>query len=126
MRALVADDEPQICELLSRFLTRRGYAVVTALTGEDALEEMRQRRPDLLLLDLYLPKLDGLGVLRQVREEGLDVGTIWIMTGRADDDCVKKSLALGAADVFTKPLNLPHLDWLLQLEHGRVAVDKSE
>ena len=43
------------------------------------------------------------------------------MTGKADDDSVKKSLELGAADVFTKPLNLPHLDWLLQLEQGRVA-----
>ncbi len=126
MRALVADDEPQICDLLSRFLMRRGYAVVTAGTGEEALEEMRQRRPDLLLLDLYLPQLDGLGVLQQVREEAIEVGTIWTMTGKADDDYVKKCIELGASDVFTKPLNLPHLDWLLQLEHGRVAADRSE
>ena len=126
MRALVADDEPQICDLLSRFLTRRGYAVVTALTGEDALKEMRRQRPDLLLLDLYLPKLDGLGGLQQVRDEALEVGRIWTMTGKADDDCVKKSIELGASDVFTKPLNLPHLDWLLQLEHGRVAADEME
>ena len=126
MRALVADDEPQICELLSRFLTRRGYAVVTALTGEDALEEVRRQRPDLLLLDLYLPELDGLGVLQQVRDEALDVGTIWTMTGKADDDFVRKSIELGASDVFTKPLNLPHLDWLLQLEQGRVAAVERE
>ena len=126
VRALVADDEPQICDLLSRFLRRRGYAVVTALTGEAALEEMRRQRPDLVLLDLYLPKLDGLGVLQQVRDEALEVGTIWTMTGKADDESVKKSIELGAADVFSKPLNLPHLDWLLQLEHGRVAANKGE
>ena len=121
MRALVADDEPLICDLLTRFLSRRGYAVVTAADGEEALTDMRNRRPDLLLLDLYLPKTDGLSVLEKIREESLDVGTIWTMTGKADDDSVKRSLDLGAADAFTKPLNLPHLDWLLQLEQGRVA-----
>ena len=121
MRALVADDEPLICDLLTRFLSRRGYAVVTAADGEEALTDLRNRRPDLLLLDLYLPKTDGLSVLEKIREESLDVGTIWTMTGKADDDSVKRSLDLGAADAFTKPLNLPHLDWLLQLEQGRVA-----
>ena len=123
MQALVADDEPLICDLLTRFLSRRGYAVVTAADGEEALEKMRESRPDLFLLDIYLPKVDGLGVLERIRDEELEVGTIWTMTGKADDDSVKKSLRLGASDVFTKPLNLPHLDWLLQLEQGRVAAD---
>jgi DNA-binding response OmpR family regulator len=123
MRALVADDEPLICELLRRFLSRRGYAVVTVGDGEGALEDLRQHRPDLFLLDIALPKMDGLSVLQCIRDESLDVGTIWTMTGKADDDAVKRSLDLGAADVFTKPLNLPHLDWLLQLEQGRVAAD---
>ena len=123
MRALVADDEPLICDLLTRFLSRRGYLVVTVGDGEEALEDLRGTRPDLLLLDIYLPKVDGLGVLESIRDEDIEVGTIWTMTGKADDDSVKKSLELGAADVFTKPLNLPHLDWLLQLEHGRVAAN---
>lgn len=121
MRALVADDEPLICDLLTRFLSRRGYAVVSVADGEEALAEVRSRRADLLMLDLYLPKVDGLGVLETIRAEDLAVGTIWAMTGKADDESVKRSLDLGAADVFTKPLNLPHLDWLLQLEQGRVA-----
>ncbi len=121
MRALVVDDEPLICDLLTRFLSRRGYAVVTAGDGEEALEDLRNTRPDLLLLDIYLPKIDGLGVLESIRDEAIEVGTIWTITGKADDDSVKKSLELGAAEVFTKPLNLPHLDWLLQLEQGRIA-----
>jgi len=124
MRALVADDEPLICDLLTRFLSRRGYAVVTVADGEQALADLRSHRADLFLLDILLPKVDGLGVLQSIREESLDVGTIWTMTGKADDDSVKRSLDLGAADVFTKPLNLPHLDWLLQLEQGRVAADE--
>lgn len=121
MRALVADDEPLICDLLSNFLSRRGYAVVTVADGEEALADLRSHRPDLVMLDIRLPKVDGLGVLQSIRAEAIDVGTIWTMTGQADDDSVKLSLDLGAADVFTKPLNLPHLDWLLQLEQGRVA-----
>ena len=121
MRALVADDEPQICDLLSDFLSPRGYTVVTAADGEAALQEMRRSRPDLFMLDLLLPKLSGLEVLRRIRDESIDVGTIWTMTGRADDASVTESMRLGANDFFTKPLNLPHLDWLLQLKHERTA-----
>lgn len=121
MRALVADDEPLICDLLTRFLSPRGYLVVTVANGEEALADLRSHRPDLFLVDILLPKMNGLRVLESIREESLDVGTIWAMTGKADDDLVRRSLDLGAADVFTKPLNLPHLDWLLQLEQGRVA-----
>ena len=121
MRALVADDEPLICDMLTRFLSRRGYAVVTVANGEEALSDLRNQRADLLLLDIYLPKMDGLGVLESIRGESLDVGTIWTMTGKADEDSIKRSLDLGADEAFTKPLNLPHLDWLLQLEQGRAA-----
>ena len=60
-------------------------------------------------------------MLESIRDEDIEVGTIWTITGKADDESVKKSLELGAAEVFTKPLNLSHLDWLLQLEQGRIA-----
>jgi len=121
MRALIADDEPLICDMLTRFLSRRGYAVVTVADGEEALADLRNQRPDLFVLDISLPKMDGLGVLESIRGESLDVGTIWTMTGKADDDSIKRTLDLGANEAFTKPLNLPHLDWLLQLEQGRAA-----
>ncbi len=121
MRALVVDDEPLICDLLTRFLSRHGFTVVTAGDGEEALENLRNTRPDLLLLDIFLPKIDGLSVLKSIRDEDIEVGTIWAITGKAGDESVKRSLELGATEVFTKPLNLPHLDWLLQLEQGRIA-----
>ncbi len=126
MRALVADDEPLICDLLTRFLSRRGYVVVTAADGDKALDEMRSQRIDLLLLDILLPEVDGLGVLERIRDEGISVGTTWVMTGKADEEWVRRSLELGADDVFTKPLNLPHLDWLVQVEQGRVAAGNGD
>ncbi len=126
MRALVADDEPLICDLLTRFLSRRGFVVITTEDGESTLDELRANRADILLLDILLPKVDGLGVLERIREEQINVGTVWVMTGRADEEWVKRSLALGADDVFTKPLNLPHLDWLVQLEQGRIAADSGD
>ncbi|MFQ5743928.1 MAG: response regulator [Acidobacteriota bacterium] len=118
MRALVADDEPQICELLSEFLSRRGYEVTTALDGEEALSALRREKPDLFLLDLYMPELDGLGLLRKICDESLDAGTIWTMTGMGDDDAARASLRLGATDFFTKPVDLRHLDWRLRLERA--------
>ena len=126
MRALVADDEPLICDLLTRFLSRRGYVVIAAEDGEQTLDRLRAHRADILMLDILLPKVDGLGVLEQIREEDIDVGTVWVMTGRADEDSVKRCLDLGADDVFTKPLNLSHLDWLVQLEQGRIAADRKD
>ena len=56
----------------------------------------------------------------------IDVGTIWTMTGKADDDTVEQSIKLGATDFFSKPLNLPHLDWLLQLEIGRATAQPGD
>jgi DNA-binding response OmpR family regulator len=66
-----------------------------------------------------MPNLDGLGVLRGIREQGLPACTIWTMTGMGDNDAAKESLSLGAADFLTKPVDLKHLDWRLDLENRR-------
>ncbi|MFQ5742020.1 MAG: response regulator transcription factor [Acidobacteriota bacterium] len=106
---LVVDDEADVCDLLSRFLTRRGYRVDTANDGESALEAVRQNEPDIVLLDIRLPKIDGLSVLRKLRQESNGVAII-TMSGVADEDTARKSLELGAADFITKPFNLPYLE----------------
>ncbi len=106
---LVVDDESDVCDLLSRFLTRRGYDVDTANDGEAALRAVRSNPPDIVLLDIRLPKLDGLTVLQKLREESDQVAVI-TMSGVADEDTARKSLELGAADFITKPFNLPYLE----------------
>jgi DNA-binding response OmpR family regulator len=118
---LVVDDESDVRDLLSKFLTRRGYEVATAGDGETAIEVIRESHPDIVLLDIRLPKIDGISVLQRLREESDDVAII-TMSGNADEDTARKSLELGAADFITKPFNLPYLETsllakLILLEH---------
>jgi DNA-binding response OmpR family regulator len=108
-RILVVDDEEDVRDLLSRFLTRRGYLVESVGDGEEAIEHILENSPDIVLLDIRLPKVDGLKVLRRLQEEGSDVAVI-TMSGVADEDTARKSLELGAADFITKPFNLPYLE----------------
>ncbi len=108
-RILVVDDEEDVRDLLSRFLTRRGYLVESVGDGEEAVEYILENSPDIVLLDIRLPKVDGLKVLRRLQEEGSDVAVI-TMSGVADEDTARKSLELGAADFITKPFNLPYLE----------------
>lgn len=67
-KILIVDDDPDIIKATSRVLESRGYRVITALNGEECLEKVREERPDLIILDLLMPKLDGFGVCRELRE----------------------------------------------------------
>src|SRR6187401_3627227 len=100
---LVVDDEPKIATLTRDYLEHAGFAVVTAADGQAALTTIRQRRPDLVVLDLGLPGLDGLDVTRQLRRDS----TIPIVMLTARDDELDKllGLELGADDYLTKPFS---------------------
>ena len=106
---LIVDDESDVRELLSKFLRRRGYEVDTASDGPSAIEAIRDGQPDIVLLDIRLPKMDGLAVLAHVRDAADKVAII-TMSGSADEETARKSLELGAADFITKPFNLPYLE----------------
>ena len=67
-KILVVDDDPDIIKATKRVLEARSYQVVTALNGEECLEKIREERPDLIIMDLLMPKLDGFGVCRELRE----------------------------------------------------------
>ncbi len=108
-RILIADDDLPTRELLKEFLEEKGYLVLTAADGEAALESVRNDNPQLMLLDLYMPKLSGIEVLERIREEGLDVGVITI-SGTQDEDAARATFALGATDFITKPLDLEYLE----------------
>jgi DNA-binding response OmpR family regulator len=102
-KILVVDDEPHIIELARLYLEREGYEVEEAANGGDALSKQNSGNPDLIILDLMLPDIDGYEVCRQVRGKS-DV-PILMLTARKEDIDVIVGLELGADDYLTKPFN---------------------
>jgi len=100
---LVVDDEPKIVELARDYLEHAGFAVVSALDGSEALTRARTDAPDLIVLDLGLPKLDGLDVARALRRDS-NVPIV-ILSGRSDETDKLVGLELGADDYVTKPFS---------------------
>ncbi len=100
---LVVDDEPRIVELARDYLEHAGFAVSTATDGPAALDTVRRQRPDLVVLDLGLPGLDGLDVTRELRREGSI--PIVMLTARDDELDKLLGLELGADDYLTKPFS---------------------
>jgi two-component system, OmpR family, response regulator len=104
-RLLVVDDEPNIIDLLSTSLRFAGFEVVTAMTGGEAVKAADQYRPDLVLLDVMLPDVDGFVVLRRLRE-GRDHLPVLFLTARDANDDKVTGLTLGGDDYVTKPFSL--------------------
>jgi len=100
---LVVDDEPKIVELARDYLEHAGFAVVSAFDGSEALTRARTDAPDLIVLDLGLPKLDGLDVARALRRDS-NVPIV-ILSGRSDETDKLVGLELGADDYVTKPFS---------------------
>src|SRR5689334_7355932 len=100
---LVVDDEPQIVQLARDYLGHAGFDVVTAADGPAALAAARTRQPDLIVLDLGLPRMDGLDVARALRRDS--AVPIIILTARSDEADKLVGLELGADDYLTKPFS---------------------
>jgi DNA-binding response OmpR family regulator len=98
---LVAEDDPKQAELVRRYLEHDGHSVVVVHDGRAAIDEARRRNPDLLLLDVMMPKVDGLDVCRVLRAES-DVPIV-LLTARSVEDDVLLGFDLGADDYITKP-----------------------
>lgn len=105
---LIVEDDPTIREVLEYNLKNEGYLITTAKDGQEGLDKAISNRPDLILLDLLLPKLDGLSVCRKVRRVNSDVRIIMITALGTSSDKVK-GLADGADDYITKPFDFAEL-----------------
>jgi DNA-binding response OmpR family regulator len=102
-KILVVDDEPNIREVVSLYLRRDGHAVVAAADGEEALELYRQTRPDLVVLDLMLPRVSGLEVCRRIQAERRV--PLIMLTARDEEEDRIVGLGLGADDYVVKPFS---------------------
>ena len=108
VRVLVVDDEPAILRFLRVGLGSQGYQVIEAENAESALDVIRQRRADLLVLDLGLPDMDGLEVIRRIRDGGSMLPII-VLSSRNDEAAKVQALDLGADDYITKPFGVDEL-----------------
>lgn len=105
-RILAVDDEPELTDLMHYHLVRAGYQVTTAANGWDAIHAVRQERPDIILLDLMLPDLDGFGVCEILRRDAQTATIpIVIVSAWASTDSRNLGLELGALDYLTKPFS---------------------
>ena len=103
-RVLVVDDEPIVREILERYLQREGFDVATASDGRSALHAFDDHRPDLIVLDLMLPGIDGIEVFRRIRERREATGVI-MLTAKGDETDRIVGLDLGADDYVAKPFS---------------------
>jgi two-component system OmpR family response regulator len=107
-RLLVVEDEPNILELLSASLRHAGFEVATAADGTAALAAVRRTRPDLMVLDVMMPGLDGFEVVRRVRSEGERFPVLFLTARDSKEDTVT-GLTVGGDDYVTKPFSLDEL-----------------
>jgi len=105
-KIVLAEDEPQIARLVEFKLKKEGYEVTWKPNGEEALEAIRKEKPDLILLDIMMPVMDGYEVLRRIREdENLKSIPVVMLTARAQERDVVKGIDMGADDYITKPFH---------------------
>ena len=109
---LVVDDEQGILDVVGRFARRAGFDVVACSGGQEAIAQMQVRRADLVMVDLRMPDVGGLDVLRAIRETDPHCQAV-LMTGYASVDTAVEAIKLGAMDYLSKPLDFARLEQLL-------------
>mgnify|MGYP006417333897 FL=1 len=106
---LVVDDEIKACELVKRFLEVKRYEVIMSHSGEDALEKVKNFKPDIMLLDIKMPGMDGMEVLRCVRQFDDKIGIIMVSAVK-DEGMAKDAIKKGADEYIIKPIDFNYLE----------------
>ncbi|HPX99868.1 MAG TPA: response regulator [Candidatus Marinimicrobia bacterium] len=108
-KILIVDDEQNVCEFLGEFLQDKGYLVIKARSGSKALRYLEKNNPDLVLLDILMPGMSGLEVLKRIRKLYPDLPVI-ILTGVKDKQVVDDIINVGPVDFIPKPIDLDVLE----------------
>ena len=122
-KILVIDDDRSICETLELYLTEEGYEVVTAATGTEGLNKFVEHSPDVVILDIRLPDVDGFTVLEDLREDDENVKVIMI-TAHHDMDSTINAMKSGAFDYIHKPVNVDELDMAIRKAVKSLEMEK--
>lgn len=115
-KILVVDDEPTICNMMSVFLKQLGYEVRTVNSGEEAIALFGEDPPDMVLLDISMPGMRGIDVLRRIKSKKADCGII-MLSAYGDDQTIQEALDMGAYCYIQKPMELMDLKKRLQALH---------
>ena len=102
-KVLIVDDEPEVTEFIKRSLERRGFEVVVATTGQQALDLYPQENPQVVLLDLGLPDINGRDVLKEIKSKSLQIKVI-IVSGYTDQNTKQELISMGADSFLDKPI----------------------
>ncbi len=108
-KILIVDDEKPIREMLKKFLAKKGYQVYETDNGEDALKIVEQELPAVVLLDIRMPKMDGVEVLKKILALDKNIGVVMV-TAVSETAVAEKCIELGAFDYITKPISLEYLE----------------
>ncbi len=108
-KILIVDDEVAVCDLLKNFLTLKGYEVYTALDGYTAINKVKEVCPHLVMLDIVMPGISGMEVLKEIKKLNPKTGVIMI-TAVPDQGIITESIDLGAYDCIRKPMDLKHVE----------------
>jgi two-component system KDP operon response regulator KdpE len=102
-KVLIVDDEPEVTEFIKRSLERRGFEVVVATTGQQALDLYPQENPQVVLLDLGLPDINGRDVLKEIKSKSLQI-KVMIVSGYTDQNTKQELISMGADSFLDKPI----------------------
>lgn len=109
-KILVVDDEPTIVRLMEFILARQGHEMIVAVNGEEALEKIKTHQPDLVLLDIMMPRIDGYEVAQKLRADPQTAGLpIIMLSAKAQDEDIRRGVEVGVDEYVTKPFTPDHL-----------------
>jgi two-component system nitrogen regulation response regulator NtrX len=114
-KVLVVDDELEVRLVLADFLASRGYEVTQAQSGAEALRLLDRTQPDVVLLDVFMPGIDGMETLRRIVAAHPSLPVIMV-TGNVDVEVTRKALEMGAADYVPKPFDLQYLEQAVSIQ----------
>ncbi len=109
-KILVVDDEPTIVRLMEFILARQGHQMMAAVNGEEALSKIQSEQPDLVLLDIMMPRIDGYEVAQRLRADPATAALpIIMLSAKAQDEDIRKGVEVGVDEYITKPFTPDHL-----------------
>ena len=111
-KILIVDDEAEICNILQLFFQKQGYQVIVSTDGDSALPLAMQEHPNIIILDMKMPGISGVEVLR-ILKENHNPAKVIILSAVKDDSVIKETLRMGADGYLTKPFRLEHVAQLL-------------